>query len=131
MIVIDATAAVELVLMTETGVRVADRLFSTEETVHAPELLDLEVAQVLRKLTLRGEIFPERADRAYSDFLNLSVTRHSHQPLQTRVWQLRENFSAYDAAYVALAEAFDASLMTFDQRLVRAASNFMIDVEFI
>lgn len=130
MIVIDATAAVELVLMTETGVRVADRIFRTEETVHAPELLDLEVAQVLRKLTIRGEVYPERADRAHTDLTNLSVMRHSHRHLQNRVWQLREKFSAHDAAYVALAEALDASFITFDRRLARSA-DLLVDVEFV
>lgn len=130
MIVIDATAAVELILMTEAGVRVADRLFSTERSIHAPELLDLEVAQVLRKLVLRGKVSPERADRAYEDLSDLSLTRHGHGPLRDRVWQLRENFSAYDAAYVALTEALDASFITFDQRLVRAADG-LVDVEFV
>ncbi|MDA8016249.1 MAG: type II toxin-antitoxin system VapC family toxin [Thermoanaerobaculia bacterium] len=129
MIVIDATAAVELVLMTERGVSVADRIFGGEETVHAPDLLDLEVAQVLRKLVPGGEISSERADRAFSDLTNLSVMRHGHRPLRSRVWRLRENFSAYDAAYVALAEALDASLITFDQRLIRAAVA-LVDVEF-
>ena len=120
MIVIDASAMLELLLVTPAAVKILDRVFSPTETLHAPELLDLEVAQVLRRYCATGEVEPERAEQALADLADLAVTRYPHQPFLPRIWGLRHNVTAYDAAYVALAEALAAPLLTGDTRLAGA-----------
>jgi len=120
LIVIDASAAIELLLRTELGARVEVRALDPSERLHAPHLLDLEVAQVLRRLTLLKEITAARAREALEDFSVLVVERSSHRELLPRIWELRDSMTAYDGAYVALAEALDAPLMTCDGKLARA-----------
>jgi len=87
------------------------------ESLHAPHLLDLEVVQVLRRYAASGALSGERALLALQDLSALDLERYPHEPLLGRIWQLRKKMSAYDAAYVALAEALDAPLLTFDARL--------------
>lgn len=118
MIVVDASAVVELLLRSEVGGAVGARI--GDETLHAPDLMLIEVAQVLRRLCRTGVLSEERADEALVDLLDLDVARYEHQPLVPRAWQLRENLTAYDAVYVALAEALRASLLTGDARLAAA-----------
>ena len=120
MIVLDASATLEVLLVTPAAVKLMDRIFSPEESLHAPQLLDLEVAQVLRRYSSAGDIKPERASQALSDLADLSLTRYPHPPFVPRIWELRHNFTAYDAAYVALAEALGAPLLTADRALARA-----------
>lgn len=120
MIVIDASAAIELVLRTELGERVELRALDPDERLHAPHLLDLEVAQVLRRLTNLKEITAARAHEALDDYAGLLVERAAHRELLPRVWELRDSMTAYDGAYVALAEALDAPLLTCDARLARS-----------
>jgi predicted nucleic acid-binding protein len=121
MIVIDASAMLEVLLVTPVGVRILDRIFSTtEESLHAPQLLDLEVAQVLRRYCATGELVPERAQQALADLTDLAVTRYPHPAFLPRIWELRDNITAYDAAYVALAEVLGAPLLTGDVRLAAA-----------
>jgi len=120
MIVLDASAAVEVLLQTSAGAPMTSRLLDPEASLHAPHLLDLEVAQVLRRFVMRGEVDPQRAQQALQDFLALPVERYSHDLLLPRVWQLRTNLTAYDAAYVALAEVLGATLLTRDGRISRA-----------
>jgi len=120
LIVIDASAAIELILRTELGERVEIRALDPNERLHAPYLLDLEVAQVLRRLTHLKEITPARAHEALEDFSVLVVERSAHRDLLPRIWELRDSMTAYDGAYVALAEALDAPLMTCDVRLARS-----------
>lgn len=120
MIVLDASAAVELILRTPRSDRIAARVLDPAQRLHAPELIDIEVVQVLRRLHLAKELTLERAGIAVSDFEHLMVERHPHRPLMRRVWALRSMMSAYDSAYVALAEALDAPLVTCDERLSRA-----------
>jgi predicted nucleic acid-binding protein len=117
MIVLDASAVLELVLVTDTGRRVAERISPGEETLHAPHLIDLEVAQVLRRYVARRQIDETRAAQALGDFRDLDLNRYPHDVLLTRIWELRHNASAYDAAYLALAEALRAPLLTSDARL--------------
>lgn len=117
MIVLDASAVLELVLRTPAGDRVADRIEPPDETLHAPHLLDLEVAQVLRRYEAGRTLSPERAREALADFGDLEVTRYPHEIFLPRIWELRKNVTAYDAAYLALAEALRAPLLTADQRL--------------
>lgn len=120
MIVIDASVVLEVLLRMPAGVALEDRLLQPEETLHAPHLLDVEVAQVLRRYALAGEVEPERCRAALDDLAGLPLTRYPHDFLMSRVWDLRANLSAYDAVYVALAEALDAPLLTRDQRLANA-----------
>lgn len=120
MIVLDASAVLELLLVTPAAVRQLDRVFAPEESLHAPQLLDLEVAQVLRRYCAAGEVERGRADQALTDLADLAITRYPHPPLLARIWELRHNVTAYDAAYLALAEALEAPLLTGDTRLAGA-----------
>ncbi len=120
MIVLDASAVVELLLRTDAGVRLAARLADPEVTLHAPHLLDVEVAQVLRRLVLARQLSAERAAEALERLAELDLQRYPHDLFVPRVWELRQNLSAYDATYVALAEALDAALLTTDARLAHA-----------
>ena len=117
MIVVDASAVLELLLGTPDGARVAERIFAPGETLHAPHLLDLEVAQVLRRYALAGDLDPRRGAEALKDLSDLHLTRYPHDLLLPRIWELRRNLTAYDAAYVALAEALAAPLLTRDTSL--------------
>ena len=123
MIVLDASALLELLLVTPAGVSVAKRIASERETLHAPQLIDLEVLQVLRRFAASGALDPGRAEQALEDLQSLDLERYPHQPLLDRLWQLRANVTAYDAAYLALAEALLAPLLTFDARLAGAAGH--------
>ena len=118
--VLDASAAVELLLNTPAGRRVSSRLDGETEVIHAPHLIDIEVAQVLRRHVLHGLVTDARALRALDRWRDLDIERYRHTPLLDRVWQLRHNVSAYDAVYVALAEALSSPLVTGDARLARA-----------
>ena len=130
MIVLDASALVELVLGTASGRGIAARVADPAVSLHAPHLADVEVAQTLRRYTRDGELDALDARAALDDFRALDLQRHAHEPLLDRVWELRENLSAYDAVYVALAEALDAVLLTCDGRLARAPS-FAARVELV
>ena len=118
MIVVDASAIIEVLLGTPDSGRVMERLFASGETLHAPHLLDLEVAQVLRRYALAGELDSARGLEALEDLADLPLTRYPHDLLLPRIWELRRNLTAYDAAYVALAEALAAPLVTRDAALV-------------
>ncbi len=118
--VLDASAAVELLLNTASGGRLAARLADEMDIVHTPHLIDLEIAQVLRRYALSGVIDEETAAVALRRWRDFDVERYPHEPLLDRVWQLRANVSAYDAVYVALAEALSDVLVTGDRRLARA-----------
>lgn len=121
MIVVDASALLEVLLRTPAAKAVEGRLFSVpQQTLHAPHLLDVEVAQVLRRYVAIGEIDDERGRAALGDLADFPIRRYPHDFLLPRVWSLRDNFTAYDAVYVALAEVLDAGLLTRDQRLAAA-----------
>ena len=123
MIVLDASAAVDWLLQTPWGQRVETRIYAGRETLHAPHLLDLEVTQVLRRLTQQGVVSATRTDEAVRDLMDLRLTRYPHFVLLPRIWRLRHNFSAYDAAYVALAEELGAPLITRESRLASASGH--------
>ncbi len=120
MIVLDASALIEWLLRTPSGRLLAKQVISSGETLHAPHLVDVEVAQVLRRYTLAGSLEADRAKFALQDLADLRLSRYPHTPLMTRVWQLRGNLTAYDAVYVALAEELNATLMTRDRKLASA-----------
>jgi predicted nucleic acid-binding protein len=119
-IVVDASAALEVLLRTPAAMAVEERLFDPAQTLHAPHLLDVEVAQVLRRYAASGEADAERCRAALADLADLPLIRYPHDILLPRVWELRDNLTAYDAVYIALAEALNAPLLTRDQRLANA-----------
>lgn len=114
MIVVDASALTELLLQTALGTRVEQRLYQDDDDLHAPHLLDVEVLSALRRLVHLREVLPERAEEAIQDLSVLRVVRHGHLDLATRAWELRHNFTVYDAMYLALAAALDATVVTCD-----------------
>lgn len=123
MIVLDASAAVELLLGTPVGAQVAARLQAEGGPAHAPHLIDVEVASALRRGVARRLVDQTRAAEALEDLGDLAVVRYPHGPLLARVWELRAGLSPYDATYVALAEQLDAPLVTRDARLGRAGGH--------
>jgi predicted nucleic acid-binding protein len=123
LIVVDASALLEVLLRTPAAERVETRLYVPGQTLHAPHLLDVEVAQVIRRYAANGDIDAERGRMALADLAAFPIRRYPHGMLLERVWNLRHNLTAYDAVYVALAEALDAALLTRDKRLAAAAGH--------
>lgn len=117
MIVVDASALLEVLLRAPTSAPLARRLFAEGETLHAPDLLDVEVMQVLRRYRAAGHLGPTRAREALEDLAAFPIERYDHVPLLSRMWELRRNATAYDAAYLALAEALGTSVLTRDPAL--------------
>ena len=130
MMVVDASAILEVLLNTPTATRISKRLFATRQTLHAPHLLDLEVAHVLRRYWLAGDLSADRGLEALADLANFPLTRYPHDLFLPRVWELRQNFTAYDAAYLALAETLRAPLVTRDQALA-SSSGHAASVELV
>jgi predicted nucleic acid-binding protein len=122
-IVVDASVVLEALLHTPSATIVAQRLFAPGETLHAPHLIDLEVAQVLRRYAASSQIAPDRGRNALSNFTDFPIRRYPHGILLPRIWSLRHNLTPYDAAYVALAEALNVPLLTRDERLANAAGH--------
>jgi predicted nucleic acid-binding protein len=120
LIVIDASALLELLLRSGGADVLAQRIFDADERMHAPHLLDVEIMQALRPLTSLKDITPGRAALVLEDLSQVLIERHEHQPLLQRMRELREAMTAYDAVYVALAEAISAPLVTCDAKLARA-----------
>lgn len=118
-IVLDASVVVELLLASKAGTAAMARLVAANATLHAPELMDIEVLHVLRRAVSRELLTPLRAEAALHVLETLPLARHAHAPLGRRCWQLREKLSAYDATYVALAEGLEARLLTRDARLAK------------
>lgn len=121
MIVVDASAVIEVLLNRPIAVRVRERFFRRREELTAPHLLDVEVLQVIRRYALRKEIAAERAAEAVARYREMNIERYAHELLIPRIWSLRSSFTAYDAAYVALAELLEAPLITTDARLARSS----------
>ncbi len=121
--VLDASAALEWLLQTSRGAAVEARIFTKRGDsfrLHAPHLLDVEVAQVLRKHVVKGVVSDARAHAALQDFLHMPLLRYPHDVLLPRAWELRKNLTAYDAIYVALAEALELPLLTCDGHIAGA-----------
>jgi predicted nucleic acid-binding protein len=123
-IVVDASAVVELVLNTPRAKGVRQALAAVHEA-HAPELVEPETIAVVRRWLSRGWISTEAGERAVCELGELAVVRHGHGALRKRIWDLRDRCSPYDACYVALAEALGAGLLTADVRLGRAAGGLV------
>jgi len=118
-IVVDASAVVDFVARQSMNRELARRILD-EHDLHAPHLLDVEVAQALRGLVNRNEISSDRASDARIDAADLRIVRYPHLPLLGRAWELRNSLSVYDGVYVALAELLQAPLVTCDAHLARA-----------
>ena len=123
MIVIDASAVVDLLRGgDELAAPIRERI-AAEPVLHVPAIFELEVTQALRGIELRGQAPDARVDRARRNLSRLRTARYDHLPFLTRIWSLRHNLTAYDAAYVALAEAIGAPLVTTDRRLAHSAGH--------
>lgn len=118
-LVVDASAIAEMLLGTAKGRRVAEAIGS-EHSLHAPELLSLEIASVLRSLVRAGEIDVTEAAQVIADLSSFGIEYYEHLAFLPRVFALRDNLTAYDAAYVALAEALGVALLTCDTKVGRA-----------
>lgn len=128
MIVLDASALIDLLMRRPTAARTAAAI-GDRRAIHAPHLIDTEMLHVMRRWVARGWLALARAEIALEDLAELPLVHHDHKPLRARVWALRERMSAYDATYVALAEALDATLVTADGRLARAAAELVATVD--
>jgi predicted nucleic acid-binding protein len=135
MLVVDASAVAELLLARPPAARIERLIASHAYELHAPQLLDIEVLSALRRLVRTGEATTARASEAVTDLVELSIERYPHDILVSRIWELKDNFSAYDAAYLALAESVaddGATLLTTDGRFARAAqAHSEVDVVFL
>ncbi len=120
MVVVDASAAVALLVDAGPDGTWAEQVLAGEQLV-APHLMPVEAANILRRAAARGEISADAAALAHADLLALSIDLFPYEPFASRVWEIRENLTAYDAWYIALAEAFGAKLATLDGALCRAS----------
>lgn len=130
MIVTDASVIVEILLRTADSRRLEERILGAGVPLAAPALLDIEVAQVLRRYVLRGDVAEMHGQTAISLLGRIPIRRHHHGPLLPRIWELRHNLTAYDAAYVALSEGMGATLVTRDARM-RASSGHTATIELL
>ena len=120
MVVLDASVVVEMLLRTSTGRKAFRRIAEEFGSAHAPHLIDVEVTFALRRLVLRGELSASEAGLAVSALSELEIERHAHLLLLRRMWDLRDAITAYDGAYVALAEVLGIPLLTLDAKLSRS-----------
>ncbi len=124
MIVLDASAAIEWLIKSPAGAKVDRRVFALPSvTLHVPHLLDVEIAQVLRRYVREKMMTGSRGEEALQDLLDLPLNRYPHDILMPRVWELRAALTAYDAVYVALAELLDAPLITCDRKIALASGH--------
>lgn len=121
---------VELVLGTRRGRLVAQRIQDPAATLHSPCLLDVEVAQAIRRYVRSQQVSPDRGRKAIELLRAFDATRYPHDVLLPRIWSLRDNLSAYDAAYVSLAEALSCPLVTTDRKF-RRGPGAHIEIEVI
>jgi predicted nucleic acid-binding protein len=120
-IVLDASTVLAVLVgsgpLTE---RIRNKVGRPGESLHVPHVMDLEVLHALRRQTLLGTLSRKRGAEALEDLKNIAFVRYPHTPLMERIWELKDDLTAYDAAYVALAEALGAPLITLDARLAQA-----------
>ncbi len=119
MIVVDASVVLELLLNREKAGSIRQSLLAAETCLVAPHLLDVEILSALRRITAPKGLDAYTSGSILRELRNLPVNRFSHEPLLERIWELRKNFTSYDAAYIALAEILGAALYTCDEKLLR------------
>lgn len=129
MIVLDASAVLDGLLDAATNPQLATRLAGAGEPLASPDLLDVEVFSVLRRWERRGELTSSRAQQALQDLQALPIIRYPARALLDRAWKLRHNLTAYDAQYIALAQALPGKLLTTDQRMAAAATAARVVIE--
>jgi predicted nucleic acid-binding protein len=119
LIVIDASALTEVLLgrLEATSGLESEYADRNGDPLHAPDVVELETINALRRLTKAGAVSERRAVEALNDLGNTPMVRYPHAPFRQRIWELRDALSAYDAAYLALAEVLDATLFTCDAGL--------------
>ena len=117
-----------MLLRTPAAHRIDRLIHAAGETLHAPHLIDVEVVHVLRRYVASAAISAQRGLEAVTDLMDFPIRRYSHTMFLARVWELRHRLTAYDAAYLALAEALDAPLLTRDRALAKADSWARIEV---
>jgi predicted nucleic acid-binding protein len=120
-VVVDASAVFDLIRNTPLAPALGSRLLRAEVALYAPAVIDLEILQTMRRYVLHHEMDLEQAKAAFSSYATLNIMRFAHDPFFFRIWELRANFTAYDAAYVALAEVLRIPLITLDARLAKSA----------
>lgn len=120
MIVVDASSVLAVLINGPAATRLRARMFAETESLHAPHLIDIEVMHVLRRWFLTGQMTLARAQEAIALFRLMPIERYSHEILLERIWQHRSNLTAYDAAYVALAETLESVVVTVDAKLAGA-----------
>lgn len=125
LLVLDASVVVELLASTHVGRTLSESLLTETSNLHAPALLDVEVLQVLRRLERERTLAVGHADHAAALLELLPIERHQLQLYGSRIWALRHNFTAYDAAYVSLSESLGATLLTRDMRLAKSAATLV------
>jgi predicted nucleic acid-binding protein len=118
-LVVDTSAVLDALAGGDPSAALLERLASDPD-LHAPHLIDVEFLHALRRLCMIGDLSKDRASDARTDFRDLTLIRYPHEDLADRIWELRHNLTAYDAAFVALAEALDAPLITVDGKLAAA-----------
>jgi len=119
MLVVDTSAVLAALIARNPPTGLVERL-AVDGDLHAPHLIDVEVLHALRRLNARGELSDERAADARTDFRELALVRYPHFQLGDRIWEMRRNLTAYDATFVALAEALGVPMVTCDARLASA-----------
>lgn len=124
-VIVDASAILDLLLVKPSAPALRRRLFDQNDELNAPHLIDLEVLQVMRRHARLGALDASHARQVMDAHIRLPIQRHPHEPFLGLIWQLRNNFTAYDAMYVALGIALDATLITADAPLARAAAPFL------
>ena len=127
MLVVDASAVVELLMASPIGSAIEDYVFSSGEPLAAPDLIDVEVLHVIRRFHRTGILTLQRSEQALEDFGDLAIRRYGHELLRPGMWRLRNSVTAYDAAYIALAELLEAPIVTCDGRMARSTGH---DVTF-
>lgn len=127
MLIVDTSAVLAVLAADAPNAQLVERL-ADDGDLHGPHLIDTEVLHTLRRMSISGAIGDDRAADARADFAELALVRYPHEPLNDRVWELRHNLTAYDATFVALAEALGVPLITCDRRLASAPGH-RADVE--
>jgi predicted nucleic acid-binding protein len=118
-IIFDASAVTELLVKSPVGLDLTEDLAARDDALIVPHLLDVEVVSALRRMAAGGHIQSSRMDQLLWELSMFPAERYPHLPFLGRIWELRNNFTAYDAVYIALAEATGGVLYTTDEKLCR------------